>query len=217
MENPLLEALARIAGIGGVVVGILLIIFREVLKRSLFSRLSPEHSYQLLRLIILFTGIVAVTGLTAWAIMRRDPPPAPQPPTVVDTARDERALVAQMRVPIDNLFKAWPRKDLDLYMAQWHPNGLQWAGKTSRSVADIREKRRADFARFRVVQVQDWKVEIDNPSGDPVNARVTYTMRYQRPDGTWLTESNVKETYRLTHLKAENRWVISENFDYIVQ
>lgn len=65
------DLLARIAGIGGVTVGVLLILFREVLRRTVFSRISPDHSYQLLRLVVVFTGIVAIGGLATRAMVAR--------------------------------------------------------------------------------------------------------------------------------------------------
>ena len=63
----------------------------------------------------------------------------------------------------------------------------------------------------------DYKVDIDDTASDPLIARVTYSMRFQRPDGTWVNETDRRETYKLTFLKEQNRWVILENFDYFTK
>lgn len=43
-----------------------MIIFRDVLRKSIFASLPPAESYRLLRLIILLTWIIAVLGIGAW-------------------------------------------------------------------------------------------------------------------------------------------------------
>ena len=155
---------------------------------------------------------LAFLGLAARSITSRETKSPAAAATQASTEQPSPA--AAPRTPIDNIFKAWERRDVDLYLEQWHPLGRQWIGTTSRSMAEIAERRRKDFERYRRVQVLDYKVEIDNPASDPVIARVTYSMRFQKPDGTWVNENDFRETYKLTFLKAENRWVIRENFDY---
>lgn len=92
------------------------------------------------------------------------------------------------------MFKAWESRDLNIYLAQWHPQGRQWVGKTSRSVSEIADRRRKDFARYRSVHVVDYKVEVENSAAEPVTARVIYTMRFQRSDGSWINETDMRET-----------------------
>ena len=205
MDNSLLEMLARIAGIGGVAVGVLLLLFREVLRRTVFSKLSPDHSFQLLRLVVVLTGLVAIGGLTAWAVMaRRDG----------GGGGETQARLAQLRAPIENLFKAWETKDLALYVDQWHPGAIQWIGQSPRSLAAIEAKRRTDFSRFKQVNVISHEIKIENPEAETVLARVTYSMRYQRTDGKVLDETDMRETYKLTYSPQKKRWLIAENFDY---
>ena len=209
LENVVLETFARIAGIGGVAVGVLLILFREVLRRTVFSKISPDHSFQLLRLVVVFTGIVAIGGLATWAVAARR--------NNDSEAAGSASRLTAIRAPIDNMFKAWETKDLTTYLAQWHPNGRQWVGQTPRSVSEIAERRRKDFSRYRTVNVIDYKVDIENTATEPVTARVLYTMRFQRPDGSWISETDMRETYKLVFSTELNRWVISENYDYFVQ
>ena len=163
------------------------------------------------------------------SIVGRDKPPAqalvpagaPASSPPVSAAAAETTMPAAVpeppRTPIDNLFKAWEQKDLEAYLDQWHRRGRQWVGKTPRSLPEIAERRRKDFERYQRVQVIDYKVDIENAAVDPVTARVTYSMRFQRPDGTWVNETDFRETYKLTFLKEQNRWVILENFDYFAK
>ena len=207
MDNTILETLARIAGIGGVAVGVLLILFREVLRRTVFSKISPDHSFQLLRLVVVLTGLVAIGGLATWAVTARR---GDDPQATASAAR-----LAAIRAPIDNIFKAWERRDLSTYLAQWHPQGRQWIGQRARLLPEIAARRARDCDRYRDINVVDYKVDIENESAEPVSARVTYTMRFQRPDGSWISETDMRETYKL--VLFDNRWVIRENYDYFAK
>jgi hypothetical protein len=204
LDTTLLETLGRIAGIGGIAAGVLLIVFREVLRKTVFSKISPDHSYRLLRLVVVFTGLVAIGGLATWAVTAR---------RNNDDAGASR--LAAIRAPIDNVFKAWESQDLGVYLAQWHPQARQWIGQKPRSVSEIARRRSKDFSRYQNINVVDYKVDIENTSTEPVTARVTYSMRFQRPDGSWIHETDMRETYKLVPLG--DRWVIRENYDYFAR
>ncbi|QRY31180.1 hypothetical protein JVX96_24355 [Variovorax sp. PDNC026] len=56
----------KVAGVAGVALGVLLVVFRDVLRRTLFSTLTAQNSYRLLRLIIVLTWSVAIVGMVVW-------------------------------------------------------------------------------------------------------------------------------------------------------
>jgi hypothetical protein len=56
----------QIAGIGGLALGVLLIVFRDVVRKNIFPRLPPEVAYRLLRLITLAVWSIAIVGIGAW-------------------------------------------------------------------------------------------------------------------------------------------------------
>lgn len=60
--------MGKIAGIGGLALGTLLILFRDVVRKNIFSNLTREQSYKLLRLIIVLVWSVAIIGIAAWLI-----------------------------------------------------------------------------------------------------------------------------------------------------
>ena len=66
MEPELLKTVGQIAGIGGLGLGVFLILFRDIVRKTIFAQLTKERSYRLLRLIVVLVWSVAVLGIGAW-------------------------------------------------------------------------------------------------------------------------------------------------------
>jgi hypothetical protein len=66
MDAETLKVVAQVAGIGGIALAVLLMVFREVIQKNIFTRLSQEEGYRLLRLMIVSTWSVAIIGVGAW-------------------------------------------------------------------------------------------------------------------------------------------------------
>lgn len=66
MDAELLKTVGQIAGIGGLALGTFLILFRELLRKSIFPTLKKDDAYRLLRLITVLTWSLAVVGIGAW-------------------------------------------------------------------------------------------------------------------------------------------------------
>jgi hypothetical protein len=75
-----LVALGKIAGIAGVALGVFLLLYRDILRKRIFSRLPPVESYRILRLIIVLTWTIAVFGMFTWW-QGSHPSEKPQAPT----------------------------------------------------------------------------------------------------------------------------------------
>jgi hypothetical protein len=73
MDAKLLEIVGQIAGIGGVALGVLLIIFRDIIRKNIFPKLPPAQAYRLLRLITGAVWSVAVIGIIAWVYVSAGP------------------------------------------------------------------------------------------------------------------------------------------------
>jgi len=67
METQLLEALGKIAGIGGIALGVFVLLFEEVIRKNIFPMLSDDHASGLIRQFMYLTFVVAVCGIGAWA------------------------------------------------------------------------------------------------------------------------------------------------------
>ena len=64
MELTLLKTLAQIAGIGGISLGVLLLLLRDIIRKNIFPKFKNEQlAYRLLRLIVFTVWSVAIVGI----------------------------------------------------------------------------------------------------------------------------------------------------------
>jgi|SRR5215470_6374273 len=66
MDTDLLKTLGQILGIGGLALGVFFLLFRELIRKSIFPMLKKDDAYKLLRLISVLVWSVAVIGVAAW-------------------------------------------------------------------------------------------------------------------------------------------------------
>jgi hypothetical protein len=71
MQDSFLQVFGQVAGIGGLALGVLLVIYREVLRRRMFPQLTRDHAYRIIILIIVLTWTIAVVGVAAWVYTSR--------------------------------------------------------------------------------------------------------------------------------------------------
>jgi len=62
----ILKTVGQVAGIGGLALGVLLIAFRDIVRKKIFPKLPPAEAYRLLRLITVAVWSVAIVGILAW-------------------------------------------------------------------------------------------------------------------------------------------------------
>jgi hypothetical protein len=65
-----LKLLGQIAGIGGISLGLLLMVFRDIIGKKIFPNLTKQQGYKLLELITVLTFIVALLGVSAWIFLQ---------------------------------------------------------------------------------------------------------------------------------------------------
>jgi hypothetical protein len=74
MSDDVIRIMGQIAGIGGLALGVLLLIFREIIRKNVFpDRLTKEQGYNLLRLMIILVWTVALVGIAAWVYVTVHP------------------------------------------------------------------------------------------------------------------------------------------------
>jgi hypothetical protein len=66
MDAELLKTLRQVLGIGGLALGIFFLLFREIIRKSIFPTLKKDDAYRLLRLISVLIWSIGVVGLGAW-------------------------------------------------------------------------------------------------------------------------------------------------------
>ena len=71
MDIKLFEQLGKIAGLAGVSVGLVLLIFREVLKKVNLPQLNTVQATRIIRDILYLTVLVAILGIAAWVYSNR--------------------------------------------------------------------------------------------------------------------------------------------------
>jgi hypothetical protein len=66
MDMEILKTVGQIAGIGGLALGVFLILFKEIIRKSIFPQLAKKDAYRLLRLISVLVFLIAALGIGAW-------------------------------------------------------------------------------------------------------------------------------------------------------
>jgi hypothetical protein len=66
MEEHVLIAVGKVAGIGGLALGVFLLLFREVIRKRIFPKLPHTDAYRLIRQFMFLTFGLAVFGLGSW-------------------------------------------------------------------------------------------------------------------------------------------------------
>jgi hypothetical protein len=74
MEIQLLQAVGKIAGIGGLALGAFVLLFEEVIRKNIFPTLSDDHASGLIRQFMYLTFGVAVCGIAAWTYVAAKTP-----------------------------------------------------------------------------------------------------------------------------------------------
>jgi len=81
METGLLAKLGKIAGIGGIAVGVFFLIFNKLFQS--FSPIPPLETYLVVRSMMVFTFGIAAIGIFAWIASRGFGAHRPMPPYVL--------------------------------------------------------------------------------------------------------------------------------------
>jgi len=70
MDVEVIKVVAQFAGIGGISLGILLILFKEIIRKNIFPSLTKQHAYSLLKLIAILIWSIAIIGIFAWVYIQ---------------------------------------------------------------------------------------------------------------------------------------------------
>ena len=66
----LLSKVGQIAGIGGIALGVLLLLFRDVVRKNIFPMLGQAQAYRLITLVVILTFSISALGLGAWVFVQ---------------------------------------------------------------------------------------------------------------------------------------------------
>jgi hypothetical protein len=81
MDVTLLKTAGQIAGIGGIALVVPLLLYRDIIRKRIFPKLTKDQGYRLIRLIAVLIFMIALAGLGGWVWVeiRPVPPPAVTP------------------------------------------------------------------------------------------------------------------------------------------
>ncbi len=66
MNAEILKIVGQIAGIGGIAFGVLLLLFKEVIRKNIFPNLTKIQGFKIIKLILLLVWSIAIIGIVAW-------------------------------------------------------------------------------------------------------------------------------------------------------
>ena len=97
-SSSLLGVVGQIAGVAGIALGVLLLIFRDVVRKNIFPNLERHQAYRIFRLIITLTFAIAVIGIGAWVYTQTLAIQAPAGLPQQDLAKMREAAARQQRL-----------------------------------------------------------------------------------------------------------------------
>ncbi|KJV09243.1 hypothetical protein VZ95_12695 [Elstera litoralis] len=67
MDAKLLQTIGQIAGLGGLALGVALLLFRDVIRKNIYPRLTADAAAKQMRLITIAVWSIALVALLLWA------------------------------------------------------------------------------------------------------------------------------------------------------
>ncbi|MGR2740925.1 DUF4019 domain-containing protein [Billgrantia sp. Q4P2] len=102
-----LQVVGQVAGIGGLALGVLLLVFREVIRKNIFPNLDQSQAYRLILLIVVLTFVIATFGIGSWLYVQRQASPAPVEMTFPAQSAEPTILDHLRLVDSNQFLDAW--------------------------------------------------------------------------------------------------------------
>lgn len=69
MSFDVLKIIGQVAGIGGLSLGVLLILFKDIIKKNIFPSLKRDHAYSIIKLMLILVWSIAFLGILGWVFL----------------------------------------------------------------------------------------------------------------------------------------------------
>ena len=66
MDTAIFKALGETAGLAGLAIGMILLLYRDIVRKNVFPALGKRDAYRLLRAIAVLSWSVAIVGILSW-------------------------------------------------------------------------------------------------------------------------------------------------------
>jgi len=73
LEISFFKTLGQIAGIGGIALGVVFLLFRDFIRKNVFPKLSNKSAYGLIRLFLVLTFLIGALGIAALIYLATHP------------------------------------------------------------------------------------------------------------------------------------------------
>jgi len=194
MDTELIRVVGQIAGIGGLAIGALLLVFRDVIRKGIFPNLTREHDYKIIRLIIVLTFIIALAGIAAWVWVQNGKPVLTNPTKESSTntgqfrriyyqgfnfSEDNAAAVAQARQEGWLIGRSgdWEGHVSDGKYRLCNVSGIDSASYTARMSHEVSENKTS--LRDSMVSV---RVRVEPPNGTYSGSGILFRKSADKPD-----------------------------------
>ncbi len=98
MDAQVLKIVGAVAGIGGIALALFFWLFRDIVRKNIFPKLTTDQAYKTIRLLMILATVVALAGIASWAFAG---------PAVNSAPRTERVMTVQLtRVGFETLAPA---------------------------------------------------------------------------------------------------------------
>jgi hypothetical protein len=114
MDVQILRTVGGVAGLAGLAIGMILLLYREIVRKNIFPTLTKRDAYRLLRNVAVLSWSIAMFGILSWvwstAILHKNPPAAngiaaaaEEPPVVAGTVVDQSTNmgIGQATIAVD--------------------------------------------------------------------------------------------------------------------
>lgn len=97
MDVTLFKTVGQIAGIGGIALVVLLLLYREIIRKQIFPQLTKDQGYRLIRLIAVLVFLISLAGLGSGVWVEQRPVP-PTPATTSSSVTADGGVAAGKNV-----------------------------------------------------------------------------------------------------------------------
>lgn len=70
MDAQVLKVVGAVAGIGGIALALFFWLFRDIVRKNIFPRLTTDQAYRTIRLLMILATVVALAGIASWAFAK---------------------------------------------------------------------------------------------------------------------------------------------------
>jgi hypothetical protein len=129
-QSDVFRSIGPAAGLAGLVVGMIVILFKEIIRKRIFPLLPKRDAYRLLRTILVLAWSLAIVGIGSWTYLEvnaREVPSLPKAAerlVIAGTVIDYRSNlgIGQAQIEVDGLKDVFSSEDSGNFRIELPPS-----------------------------------------------------------------------------------------------